>query len=165
MASWKDDLKFPLAQFHFRTLAFTVRDDDKLELQDQEQEEQLQRGTGLRFPRGLKNMTVLFQEAIGAPGSPMGTLLETDLFIDLNSESTLEAYCTQFDCGSSTVDDDYSTEDYPNYCIKLWQIVWRMLWQHILIEDGDQFLFRYGSHKNMMKCRGINKRRSRGDAW
>jgi hypothetical protein len=43
MASWVDDFKFPLVRFHFRTLAFTVGDDDKLELQDQEQEEQLQR--------------------------------------------------------------------------------------------------------------------------
>jgi hypothetical protein len=75
------------------------------------------KANGLGFPRGLKNTAVLFQEAAGASGSPVGTLPETDLFTDLNSDSTSKAYCKRSHRGSSTVDVDYSTEDYPDYCI------------------------------------------------
>jgi hypothetical protein len=42
MASWKDNFKFPMgAWFHFGTLAFSMGDNGKLELQAQKKEGQL----------------------------------------------------------------------------------------------------------------------------
>jgi hypothetical protein len=51
-------------QFLFRTLVFTMGEDDDLEHQTQEQEEQYTTVIGFKFPRSLKNSATMFQATV-----------------------------------------------------------------------------------------------------
>jgi hypothetical protein len=54
-------------RFLFKTLSFTVEEEDDLEHPAQEQEERRTMMIGFEFPRGLKNSAIAFQAAVRQP--------------------------------------------------------------------------------------------------
>jgi hypothetical protein len=65
MAPWVYDEKFLMdVRLLFRTLSFTMEEDNDLEHPAQEQEEQCTMTIGFEFPRGLNNLATTFQEVV-----------------------------------------------------------------------------------------------------
>jgi hypothetical protein len=56
-------------RFLFKTLSFTVEEEDDLEHLAQEQEERRTMMIGFKFPRGLKNSAITFQAAVRQPAT------------------------------------------------------------------------------------------------
>jgi hypothetical protein len=68
MAPWIYDKRFSAGtQFVFRTLLFTMGEDDNLEHPTQEQEERCMMTIGFNFSRGLKNSATMFEAAVRQP--------------------------------------------------------------------------------------------------
>jgi hypothetical protein len=70
MASWIYDEKFLMGmRFLFRTLSFTMGEDDNLGHSTQEQEKRRTMTIGFEFHRGLKNSATTFQAAVRQPAT------------------------------------------------------------------------------------------------
>jgi hypothetical protein len=89
MTLWVYDEKFLIGmQFLFKTLQFTMGEDDNPEHLTQEQEDQRTTMNNFEFPRGLRNSRSTLKVAVRAWGSPLGHHPKMDLSTDSNSGST-----------------------------------------------------------------------------